>query len=75
MEVYNLVVYLNHKQLFPQNKDPIDRIEDMAQVWEKHKEWKINTQRKSLGKTRNKDEQDEPKYFSQNYFSLNFQTL
>ena len=26
MEVYNLVVYLNHKQFLPQNKDSIDRI-------------------------------------------------
>ena len=25
--VYNLVVYLNHKPIFPQIKDPIDRIE------------------------------------------------
>ena len=30
-------------------------------MWEKPKEWKINTQRKSLGKSRNKDEEVEQK--------------
>jgi len=38
-------------------------------------EWKSNSQRKSLGKSRNQDEEDESKHFSQKPFSLIFQTL
>ena len=33
----------------------------MLKCEKKLKEWKINIQRKSLRKTRNKDEEDEPK--------------
>ena len=49
-EGYNLVVYLNHKQLFPQIKDP-NRQDRMIQLkCGKRRVWKSKTQRKPLGK-------------------------
>jgi len=54
--------------LFHKTKDPIDRNSKIVQVWKKPKEWKINTQRKSLGKTRNKDEEDEQRLFPKSLF-------
>ena len=44
------MVYFNHKQLFPQIQDPIDRIGDIAQAW-KNKEFGNQKHRKTLGKT------------------------